>query len=200
MTLIARSFAAAALLMAVSLSANAAPVLYELEFDGSGSGDPGNGSFFYDGDAKVLSGFTWDFGSGRTGGTDDSSLLFDVFGKPFAQFLFEVVTGTGPGAGASTLMDDSIVFGFPATHAKFCFGSSNTACEMPVGASSTYRFVDGVETFEGVLTVSSTAIAEPSALALAAGGLAALVFRRRLRVVRARPILTPRDGDPLISA
>jgi hypothetical protein len=45
-SLIARSLAVAALLMAGSLAANAAPVLYDVDFDGSGAGDPGSGSFF----------------------------------------------------------------------------------------------------------------------------------------------------------
>jgi hypothetical protein len=127
-----------------------------------------------------MTGFTWDFGSGRTGGIEDSALLPEVFGKPLAQFLFEVMTGTGPAAGASTAFDDSNLLGpFPATSATFCWGSSS-GCDMPIGPSSTYRFVDAAETFRGVLTIASTAIPEPSALALFAAGFAGLGLRRRL--------------------
>lgn len=179
MNLITRSLAAAAILVVGSFAANAAPILYDVEFDGSGAGDPGTGSFSYDADTKVMTSFIWDFGSGRTGGVKDSEMLEIIFGELFGNFLFRLMTGDALGAFAARNSAD-LLGPFPATRVAFCSEGSNTNCGMPVGPA-TYSFIDGDDVYRGVVTVAPSAIPEPATLALFGAALAGLGAMQRKR-------------------
>lgn len=181
---------AALAVFAATSSAQAAPVTYKLNFDGSGSGLAGTGSFTYDAATTLGSGLAWDFGSGRTGGVSDS--LFSTF--PFIGDLFFNSILFHPNSldfgAAFTPSDAGFTFGpFGEDTSYFCWGTLSSFCGMPDSVQVSYLFVDigatgGRTVYTGYITTNVTTVPEPASLflllsALAIGSLVQIQKRRR---------------------
>jgi hypothetical protein len=111
----------ACLLAAAPMAAVAIPVLYEVTFTAT-SGPNGFGQFTWDADTLEMTGFTWDFGGGQTGGITDFALLLDIadtigdppgsLGTPGA-LIWENITGedTSPLSSAISLFGPALLPG-----------------------------------------------------------------------------------------
>ncbi len=80
------------------LPASAAPVVYDVLFDGSRVGPAGTGTLVYDSDTRVLSEFSWDFGAEGHGAATTFLLRvgsFTLGGTPRTPFLWDILSHTG---------------------------------------------------------------------------------------------------------
>lgn len=158
--------------------AGAAPINYTISFDGSGSGLPGTGAFTYDAPASLMSGFSWDFGGGKTGGLSDS---FFSSNPATAAFFFDRIlfnSINNPNTNGFAFLPSSVAgvalgpFGEDET--TFCWGTlSSSYCSMPnPGVSlASYEFVDidatGARTmYSGYMVAAPAQVPEPASLAL----------------------------------
>jgi hypothetical protein len=172
--------------------AAAAPIVYTVTFDATnvaagGAGASGTGSFVYDAAAipGTMTTFTWDFGSGTSGGVTDPAL--GVALPPddsLGSFLFEIVTASA--IQAIELPGSALIPPFPgagaAYPAKFCAGIYTASLCGMNGTAPSYFFLDGTAPHRGYLTVTPATVPEPASLLLlgAAGlGFGASLRRRR---------------------
>jgi hypothetical protein len=84
-------------LIAFPLSASAIPIQYDITFGpNSVDTDGGTGEFMWDATTHLISNFSFNFGGGLAGGVNDAVADFTqpVLGGTFAEFFFEVLTGT----------------------------------------------------------------------------------------------------------
>jgi hypothetical protein len=86
-----------AALVLLPFTTQASPLQYQISF-GANIDDPdgGVGSFYWDSDLHSISGLTWNFGDGLTGGVDDSvgvwsQLLPPSIGGTISELFFEIV-------------------------------------------------------------------------------------------------------------
>lgn len=176
-----KSICAAMALAGFAVHAAAAPINYSIAFDGSGSGPGGSGAFTYDDSTNQMTGFSWDFGGGQTGGVLDS---YFASHPSTTSFFFDRIlwnlTDNPLTIGFGFLPTSPDVFGpFGEDDTNFCWGvASSPWCLMPnLGISmASYYFKDidetgGSSVYKGYMTVSINGVPEPTSLALLLAGL-----------------------------
>jgi len=178
-----RKLFAAVVLAAFSVSANAAIVQYDMTFADSGGGDGysagtnGTGVFFWDTVAEEMTSFTWDFGSGKTGGVIDTSGLT-------GQILFEAFTGNNVVAGQDWSVD-SDGLGLSGGYLINPFPIGSIGFEgIYADSASEYRVNDGAGVYyRGTYSVSASAVPVPAAVWLFGSALAGLGWMKRKQTV-----------------
>jgi len=177
--------------------AAAAPVQYTFQMGPSDIlSDGGTGSFFWDSNTATISQLRWDFGSGRTGGVDDSLANWSqpFVGTTVGVFTFDILTGLG-GVGCGET--SSCVSGFYSFNGLFGFPDPAPGGNIGFEAQNI-----GVHDYQvrlnsdddvhygsfSVATIAPVTVAEPGILPLMGTGLAFLLVRSRRR--------GPRLGKP----
>jgi len=159
-------------------NAHAIPTNFSVIYDGSRVGGAGTGAFTFDAATSQLTDFTFTFGA-VTGSLPNQDLTFPIGGAPFANFVFEILSGqdahpvpcgTTASCGANFLAVSELV--------RFAMFSRNVG-DMLAG----YEFRDSARSlvFAGMLSVQQ--VPEPASLVLMGLGVLgiALVRRRRAR-------------------
>jgi len=186
-----RTFALAALILALASPTWAAPIQYTLTFDATdiaagAMGPSGTGSFVYDDATDTMTSLAWDFGGGFTGGMSDATLASFDIGQSLFESIFARV-GDPFASGTSLFPVAGDVFGHPNVDSAFCWGLSSLAsCGMAnTGTTAgSYEFIDAGAaaplTYRGRVSAEAVRVPEPaSALLLLIGGGAAWIRRRR---------------------
>ena len=173
---IAAKIGALLLVLMTATGAHAIPINFNVAYDGSGLGGAGTGSFSFDQATSQVADFTFTFGA-FTGSLPNQDLSFPVFGAPFGQFFFEILSGQDvhPAScgialtcGANLLALSDLV--------RFAMFTRSQA--SPLAA---YEFRDGARAlvFSGLLSVQQ--VPEPAGLALLGLGILGIAFTRRQR-------------------
>ena len=186
-----RTFALAALILAMASPSWAAPIQYTLTFDASdiaagALGPSGTGSFFYDSATDTMTSLAWDFGGGFTGSMSDATLASLDIGQILFGSIF-VRSGDPFASGTSFFPPAGDIVGHPNVDSAFCWGlSAPASCGMlNTGTTAgSYKFIDAGAaaplTYRGRVSAEAARIPEPaSALLLLIGGGVVWIRRRR---------------------
>jgi hypothetical protein len=159
-----------------AFNAHAIPMSFSVFYDGSRAGGTGTGSFTFDDATSQLTDFTFTFGD-FTASLPNQDLSFPVFGAPFGDLFFEILSGADEhplGCGITVNCGANLTaLGELVRFAMF----NRMVGNMLAG----YEFRDSARAlvFAGMLTVQQ--VPEPAGLALIGLGVmgVALVCRRR---------------------
>lgn len=159
------------------VNAHAIPMNFGVSYDGSRVGGAGTGSFTFDDATSQLTDFTFTFGD-FTGALPNQDLSFPVFGAPFGDLFFEILSGQDEhplGCGITVNCGANLTaIGELVRFAMFNRSVGNML--------ASYEFRDSARAlvFAGMLSVQQ--VPEPAGLALigaASLGVALLARRRR---------------------